>query len=369
MAHLRFLIPALPPGTPPGTLFLTGEHRGWISNPEGWTFDQSGEGAMLDAELAAGTLLSVKVRLQLPDGHILEEGDAWGGRAPAHTVTVQEQGGVVTLNLEGWQDDREGKGRPSQSRPPRMEWNLTAPWGEQTVRLWWPEGHDGRDLPLLVMHDGQNVFDEVPSFSGQSWRAADAAQARAEAGYPCLIAALSVNAERSRRYVPFAFRLNEFKPGADEYLDWIETGLLPALEDAFGPVPPECRALAGSSFGGLVTLYGGLRRPDVFGTLGVFSPAIWPDDFALLRWMEGRAAPHMRVWLDMGDHEAHTVAEAAEVVHLTHELGAGLQPRVAQVQVTIAEGHWHDEAAWAARFPAFLTWWLSGLASAHSAAQ
>ncbi|MFD1731394.1 alpha/beta hydrolase-fold protein [Deinococcus malanensis] len=33
-------------------------------------------------------------------------------------------------------------------------------------------------------------------------------------------------------------------------------------------MPPERRALAGSSFGGLVTLYGGLRHPEAFGTLG-----------------------------------------------------------------------------------------------------
>ncbi|MFC4638005.1 alpha/beta hydrolase [Deinococcus hohokamensis] len=361
MAHLRFLIPALPPGTPDGTLFLTGEHRGWSSDPAGWTFERSGEGAMLDAEVAAGTLLGVKVRLRLPDGEVREEGDRWGGRAPAHTLTVLEEGGVFPLDLQGWQTPQDPPARPSRSAPPRDEWTLPAPWGEQTVRLWWPAGHDGRGLPLLVLHDGQNVFDEAPTFSGQSWQAGEAAQALAEAGHPCLIAALSVNAERSRRYVPFPIALNAFDPGADEYLDWIGTQLLPALEQAFGDVAPARRALAGSSFGGLVTLYGGLRDPGRFGTLGVMSPATWPDDFAVRRWMTGRAAPEVRVWLDMGDHEAHTVDQAAEMVRLTHDLAEQLRPLVREVQVTIGEGHWHDEAAWAARFPGFLTWWLRGL--------
>ncbi|CAM3251250.1 alpha/beta hydrolase-fold protein [Deinococcus saxicola] len=215
------------------------------------------------------------------------------------------------------------------------------------------------------MHDGQNVFDEASTFAGQSWNVAEAAQALASEGHPCLIAALSVNDERSRRYVPFPFEMNAFNPGADEYLDWTLVTLKPALAQRFGAVDAAHTALAGSSFGGLVTLYGGLRAPAEFGTLGVFSPAIFPADFELLRWLENRAAPQSRVWLDMGDREAASLEGAAEVVGLTHDLAAHLKPKVREVHVTIGAGHWHDEAAWAERFPAFLRWWLERLPSSR----
>lgn len=88
----------------------------------------------------------------------------------------------------------------------------------------------------------------------------------------------------------------------------------------------------------------------------MFSPAIWPADFELLRWMEGRADPRARVWLDMGDHEGGTVQEAAEIIQLTHDLAQRLRPKVAEVRVTIGAGHWHDEAAWRDRLPQFLRW-------------
>ena len=109
-----------------------------------------------------------------------------------------------------------------------------------------------------------------------------------------------------------------------------------------------------------MTLYGGLRAPAEFGTLGIFSPAIFPADFEVLRWMEDRASPQSRVWLDMGDREANSLKGAAEVVELTQDLAARLKPRVREVHVTIGADHWHDEAAWAERFPAFLRWWLEG---------
>ena len=121
------------------------------------------------------------------------------------------------------------------------------------------------------------------------------------------------------------------------------------------------RRIAGSSFGGLITAYAGLRDPGTYGTLGVFSPAIWPADHAFLRWLEGRADAQARVWLDMGDHEGDTLESAAALVSLTHDLAARLRPVVREVRVTVGEGHWHDEPAWRERLPEFLCWWLMGL--------
>ncbi|WP_309572822.1 alpha/beta hydrolase-fold protein, partial [Deinococcus sp.] len=329
MPRAHFRISHLPGDRPDGLLFLTGDHRAWSDDPGGWTFDASGT---LDADLPEGALLMVKVRGVLPDGTVTEEGDPWGGRAPAHTVVVQGDTETV-LEVAGWQDDREGRGRPARSLPPTSEHSLAAPWGEQVVRLWEPAGATGT-LPLLILHDGQNVFDEVPSFAGETWDAGRAAQALADAGHPVRIAALPVDAARSRRYVPFPFEMNAFEPGADEYLDWILGTLRPFLAGQWGDTPPTQTALAGSSFGGLITLYAGLRDPAAWGTLGVLSPAIWPADFELLRWMENRAAPHARMWLDMGDHEGGSVTEAAEVVQLTHDLAATLRPKLKDVHVT-----------------------------------
>lgn len=359
MPRVHFIIPALPNKTPPGTLFLTGDHRRWSNDPAAWTFETTALGHEFSADFPEGSLLSVKVRLLQDGGQVIEEGDRYGGRAPAHKVEVTEDRSV-NLHLGGWQDERQGRGRPAGCAPPREEFTLKAPWGEQPVRLWWPEG-SGPGLPLLILHDGHNVFDERPTFAGESWDAAGAGKTLAAEGWPCLIAALPVNDERNRRYVPFPFEMNDFNSGADEYLDWISGVLKPELARRFGPHNARQTAMAGSSFGGLITLYAGLRDPNEYGTLGVFSPAIFPADFELLRWMEPRRAPHVRVWLDMGDHEGRSLESAAEIVQLTHDLAQRLRPKVGEVKLSVWPDHWHDEPAWRARLPEFMRWWLSGL--------
>lgn len=359
--RVRFQV-RLPAGTPPGQVFLTGTPRAWSDDPRGWTFDA---GDRLDADFPPGTLASLKVRLLRHDGTVTEEGDPWGGRAPAHKLVIQgdhmQADRTVTLTVAGWQDGRGGAGRPMTAAPPREEWTLAAPWGEQRVRLWWPAGTRATDLPRLLLHDGQNVFDEGPTFAGQSWHAADAAQAAADTGHPCLLVGLSVNEERSRRYLPFAVHLNGHRPGADEYLNWIARTLMPALDRRFGTVGAGRTALAGSSFGGHVTLYGGLRDPGRYGTLGVFSPSLWPADHALPRWVAARADPAACVWLDAGDHEGDTLTDSARSVQDVRQLGEALHGRVREVHFSVGAGHWHDETAWKERFPAFLAWWLGGL--------
>ncbi|MFN4253085.1 alpha/beta hydrolase [Deinococcus sp.] len=355
MARLRWRISHLPPLPTGSAVFLTGDHRAWSSDPTGWTFDPAGE---LLGEHPEGTLLSVKVRARHPDGTVTEEGDAWGGRAAPHRHVVTGDAGI-DLHVAGWQDARGGLDRPARSAPPREETVLEAPWGEQPVRLWWPTGQDG-PLPLLILHDGQNAFDEAPTFAGESWDAAGAAQALADAGHPVRIAALPVNHDRNRRYVPFPFELNDFASGADEYANWIRDTLLPHLHARFGPVPAQDTALAGSSFGGLITAYAGLRDPGTYGTLGVFSPAVWPADHAFLRWLAGRSDPQARVWVDMGDHEQGTLAASRDLVTRTRDLTAQLAPHVREARFTVGAGHWHDEPAWRERLPAFLRWWRGG---------
>ena len=56
----------------------------------------------------------------------------------------------------------------------------------RTLLAWLPPSYaaePGRRYPAVYFHDGQNVFDEGPTFAGESWDAAGAAQALADAGF------------------------------------------------------------------------------------------------------------------------------------------------------------------------------------------
>jgi predicted alpha/beta superfamily hydrolase len=107
--------------------------------------------------------------------------------------------------------------------------------------------------------------------------------------------------------------------------------------------------LGGSSLGGLVSLYLGLKRPDVFSRLAVISPAVWWANNQIIRDAAriGERLP-LRIWLDIGKKEGsrikHQVRALKEILLADGwQIGADL----AYYEIPNAR---HDESAWAARF-------------------
>ena len=108
-------------------------------------------------------------------------------------------------------------------------------------------------------------------------------------------------------------------------------------------------ALGGSSLGGLVTMYPGLRYPEVFGKLAVVSPSVWWDGRRILRDVATAAASERRarIWLDMGtDEGAYASADARRLRDALVSKGWGLGGDLRYFE---AEGAKHTEAAWARR--------------------
>ena len=76
---------------------------------------------------------------------------------------------------------------------------------------------------------------------------------------------------------------------------------------------PDARhtAQAGSSYGGVASVYGGLSRPQVWVTIGAFNPSLEVHDKALFTWSAEHPAPKSRLYLDMGTLEGDSLQEAA----------------------------------------------------------
>jgi predicted alpha/beta superfamily hydrolase len=73
--------------------------------------------------------------------------------------------------------------------------------------------------------------------------------------------------------------------------------------------------LGGSSLGGLVSLYLGLKYSNVFGKLAVVSPSVWFANKQILRDVEAVPnKPHLRIWVDTGTKEGTTAEEAQQTV-------------------------------------------------------
>ncbi|HWW77366.1 MAG TPA: alpha/beta hydrolase-fold protein [Pyrinomonadaceae bacterium] len=227
---------------------------------------------------------------------------------------------------------------------------------DRDVLVYLPPGYaveEQRRYPVLYLHDGQNLFDGATSFvPGQEWRVDETAQALvlARAVEPVIIVGVyNTGRERVEEYTPSADP--KFKVGgkADLYGRLLVEELKPFVDSHYRTKAGAAdTGLGGSSLGGLVTMYLGLRYPEAFGKLAVVSPSVWWDRRRIVSDVKAfRSKPRARVWLDMGtDEGANAIGDARllrdALVSKGWQLGRDLN-------YFEAEGGKHSEAAWAAR--------------------
>lgn len=132
-----------------------------------------------------------------------------------------------------------------------------------------------KKYPVIYMHDAQNLFDAKTSFSGE-WKideTLDSLKANV-----IVIGIEHGNTKRIDELTPFK---NEKYGGgnADSYLDFIVSDLKPYVDKTYRTKANKNNtAIMGSSLGGLVSYYAGLKYPKVFGKVGSFSPSFWFSD-------------------------------------------------------------------------------------------
>ena len=132
----------------------------------------------------------------------------------------------------------------------------------------------------------------------------------------------------------------------------------PFIDRTYRTLPtPENTALGGSSLGGLITLYLGFQHPGIFGKLAVLSPSIWWDHRSILTFLSrspstSKTRPKLKIWLDMGTAEGLRHLRDTDLLY-QRLLKRGWRDGI-DLAYQRAERAVHDEAAWAARFPAVL---------------
>jgi predicted alpha/beta superfamily hydrolase len=224
------------------------------------------------------------------------------------------------------------------------------------VLVYLPPGYSAepeRRYPVFYMHDGQNLFDGATSFvPGQEWRVDETAQALVRAGAiePVIVVGIyHAGVERVEEYTPSADPRLGLGGRADLYGRLVVEELKPFVDSRYRTKAGAAdTALGGSSLGGLVTMYLGLRYPEVFGKLAVVSPSVWWDGRRILRDVAAlESARRARVWLDMGtDEGAYATADARLLRDALVSKGWGLGRDLSYFE---AEGAKHTEAAWARR--------------------
>jgi enterochelin esterase-like enzyme len=228
---------------------------------------------------------------------------------------------------------------------------------ERDVIVYLPPGYEEeaeRTYPVLYLHDGQNLFDGRTSFvKGRTWMVREHADAAIEAGEVEPLLIVGIYNAGDRRLAEYTHEYNWQMGGgeADKYGDLLTRELMPWIASQYRVRQDrENTGMGGSSLGGLVTLYLGLRHPHVFGKLAILSPSVWWNHKSILGYLNEHA-PQMwerpRVWLDVGDHEGQRTLR--DVEHLARRLKANGWRPGESMHFEKVHGGTHDEASWAER--------------------
>ncbi len=238
------------------------------------------------------------------------------------------------------------------------------------IIVYLPPGYDEegeQSYPVLYMHDGQNLFDPRTSFAGKTWQVREQADAAIEAGEVEPLVIVGIYNTGEHRLAEYTHDENQKMGGgeADCYGLMITRELMPWIASQYSVRRDRTSTgIGGSSLGGLVSLFLGLRHPEHFGKLAVMSPSVWWNHKSILGYLNEHA-PQLwerpRIWLDVGDREGAKTLRDAEM--LARRLKAnGWRPGENLYFEKIAGGT-HDETSWATRVRPMLRFLFPG---AHS---
>jgi len=253
----------------------------------------------------------------------------------------------------------------SLSRMRAGEVNVLGPFevpglAPRRVRVYLPRDYTpARPALALYMFDGQNVFDDAPSFSG-GWHLHEAVERLARTGrsVPVAVGIDHGSAARIQELSPFEIL---GKPGqASLLLDWTTGSLMPALTAELGLVPGPLGAMVGgSSMGGLCALWSHFHYPHAFGGALAMSPAFWIADRAIFADIRKQPTPELsRIYLDAGGRE-----DKGRLIPLVAAMAIRLADRGYDADHLMwrpdARGS-HNEASWRRRLPKALRFLYRG---------
>jgi predicted alpha/beta superfamily hydrolase len=231
--------------------------------------------------------------------------------------------------------------------------------------VWLPPGYDddanaGVRYPVLYMHDGQNLFEKLPTVPGE-WRADETATELIQSRKvrPMIIVGVPHSgAGRMSEYLPVA-ALDGVEPQGEAHVRWLLTEVMPRVERTFRVAAgPENTGVGGSSLGAAIGLYAATQHPEVFGKALLESLPLrsgrgiaWDDLLGSVRAWPGRT------YLGMGGNETGPEADKDARNQEYVDAVKALQGRIStskgseSVMLMIDQDAVHNEEAWAARFP------------------
>lgn len=243
------------------------------------------------------------------------------------------------------------------------KWNVTIPKlsGDKPRRayIWLPEDYEkqpDKRYPVMYMFDGHNVFFDSDATFGKSW---GMAKFMGENPKDLIIVAVECNHEGNRRlveYAPMTYTNSEhghIKGKGAVMMNWMVNTLKPYIDENYRTLPDRKNTIiAGSSMGGLMSLYAACHYSDVFSRFACLSPSVWVHPGKVKRMLRhARIAPDTILYLDYGAQELGNHKATGDVLPGVFQ---SLYSQGVNVTMRIVPYGVHSEECWEQQIPVFM---------------
>jgi len=243
-------------------------------------------------------------------------------------------------------------------------WDVTIPelTKDETRKayLYLPESYayeENARYPVLYMFDGHNVFFDSHATYGKSWGMKEYMD---QTKTPLIIAAVECNHSpdngRLEEYSPFDFSDSAFgfvKGRGQTTMEWIIHSFKRDIDSRFRTLPGrEYTFIAGSSMGGLMSLYAALEYNHIFSRAAALSPSISLVSHDIERFISGSMPdPDTVIYMDYGSEEMDTHQGMPQCFSRVASL---LINKPVMLESRVIPGGTHCEASWERQIPFFM---------------
>ncbi len=361
-AQLTIKVTAIPANTPAGaTIHVAGSFQNWDPADPNSVLTDLGNGQY---QITVNPPVGL-VKYKFTRGSwATVEGTANGGFVPDREYNYTGSATTIELQIAGWEDVSQGS--TAAPNVHLLDDNFFMPQLNRyrRIMIYLPPDYETtqKNYPVLYMHDGQNLFDDATSFSGEWGVDESLNDLQAQGDYGAIVIGIdNGGALRIDELAPWVNpNYNEGGEG-DKYIDFIVETLKPFIDQNYRTLSGrQYTCIFGSSLGGLISQYGIMEHQDVFSKAGIFSPAFWFNDPQIYdHSANSPKTGSMRIYQYAGQLEDN--GSVVDDVNQMEDVLLGNSFEVGELYKSISPNGTHSEPFWRAEFPDAYKWLFAGL--------
>lgn len=334
-------------------LYLAGSFNGWNPQDKNYQLKKAADGSYFFGTKLANGMYEFKITRGGWDKVECKK----GGVDIQNRFLKLSSDTAINISVEEWADRFQKKARVSTASKnvKIIDTSFVIPQLNRVRRVWiyLPADYATSDkrYPVMYMHDGQNVFDDATSFAGE-WGVDETLDSISPRKKEMIVVAVDHgSAKRINEYCPYD--MERFGKGeGSQYVDFLVKTLKPHIDKNYRTQKDKANTfIAGSSMGGLISMYAVLKYPAVFGGAGIFSPAFWvaPKIFDDIK-TKGKTV-NSKLYFFCGQMESESmVSDMSKAFEEMRKVSKS------EMTCVIRPDGKHTEWVWREEFPMFYLW-------------